>query len=190
MTRKNFLIRLVAVVLIMTAMLSTTATAAAPHETEYKTVYITWQYPIPPSEKGDKLNMSVGVLMNGQTYAPHDVFDILDIPKCPKCEGTILTVDGVTDVYYPLRESAEQFGYTVLWAPKSEQDGEVLDHWVYIAQKETNGVWVQVLDHEVPEDNYKFYGYHYAHCDDGQYCWFVTEDDMNSIPKENATIVK
>lgn len=193
MTRKNLFTFLVAVMLILSASLSTaSATNAGVNQvdgTDLKTVYLTWQYPIPASEKGDKLNMAVGVLINGVTYAPHDVFTVLDIPKCPKCEGTILTVDGVTGVYYPLRESAEQFGYSVLWAPRSEHNGTVVSHWVYIAKAEPDMVWIQTESTPVPEDNYTLYEHHYAYSDDSTYWWFVSEDDTHSVPKTEATVV-
>lgn len=196
MTRKNFILRLIAVALVLSAILPTAA-ASAPlvvnqgeSDGELKTIYITWQYPIPPSEKGDKLNMSVGVLVNGKTYASHDVFNVLGIPKCPYCEGTVMTVDGETSVYYPLRESAEQFGYSVLWAPKSEQDGNVLEYWVYIAKKDVGTDWIQVMYNEVSEDNYKYYEYYYAYSDDSEYWKVVWGDETECIPKEKATVME
>lgn len=195
MTRKSFILQLIAMVIMLSAILAA-ASASEPVEAsqedsngELKTVYITWQYPIPPSEKGDKLNMSVGVLVNGKTYASHDVFDVLGIPKCPYSEGTIMTVDGTTNVYYPLRESAEQFGYSVLWAPKNEQDGKVGSYWVYVAEKEAGSNWVQVVYHEDPEDNCKYYDYYYA-SDSGEDWCFVWDDETKFIPKDSATVIE
>lgn len=194
MTRKNLFMLLVAVVLISSATLSTaSATNVDVNQMvseELETVYITWQYPIPPSEKGDKLNMSVGVLLNGVTYASHDVFTVLDIPKCPKCEGTILTVDGVTGVYYPLRASAEQFGYSVLWAPRSEHNGKVVKYWVYLAQQEPDKVWIETKSTPDPGDNYTLYEHHYVYSDETTYWWFVSEDETFTVPHEKATIVE
>ncbi len=195
MTRKNLFAFMVAAALIASATLSTASAASinaavnpATNE-DLQTVYITWQYPIPPSEKGDKLNMSVGVLIDGVTYASHDVFTILDIPKCPVCEGTILTVDGVTGVYYPLRASAEQFGYSVLWAPRSDHNGEVVDYWVYIAQKAPEKVWIQIKSTPSPEDNYSLYEHHYVSSDETTYWWFTSENEKSVIPHEEATII-
>lgn len=198
MTRKNFILLLIAVALVLSAMLPA-ASASEPLVVdqeelgeEIQTVYITWQYPIPPSEKGDKLNMSVGVLMDGKTYASQEVFDILDIPKCPycpHCKGITMTVDGETGTYYPLRESAEQFGYAVLWAPNSEQDGEVLDHWVYIAKENMGTNWVQVVFGESQETGYKYYRYFYAYPDDESWCvdW---DDETERFPKANVNIME
>lgn len=194
MTRKNFNILCVVMFLITTMLLTVPATALEVTQWDsnenLKTVYITWQYPIPSSEKGDKLNMSVGVLINGVMYASHDVFNLLGIPKCPVCEGTVITVDGETAVYYPLRKSAEQFGYSVLWAQKNEWDGNTTDYWVYIAKKQPDSQWVQVVSTEVPEDNYKSYDYHYAYSDDTTYRWFVTEDEVHFVLKEDAIVVE
>lgn len=192
MTRKNLFAFLAAAIMIAATTLPASAINVAENpETneELQTVYITWQYPIPPSEKGDKLNMSVGVLINGVTYASHDVFTVLGIPKCPVCEGTILTVDGVTSVYYPLRKSAEQFGYSVLWAPRSEHNGEVVKHWVYIAQRAPENVWIQIKSTPDPEDNYTLYEHHYVSSDETTYWWFTSESERSVIPHENATII-
>lgn len=198
MTRKNFILLLTAVALVLSAILPA-ASASEPLVVdqeelgeEIQTVYITWQYPIPPSEKGDKLNMSVGVLMDGKTYVSQEVFDILDIqkcPYCPHCKGITMTVDGETGTYHPLRESAEQFGYSVLWAPNSEQDGEVLDHWVYIAKKNTGSNWVQVVFGESQETGYKYYRYFYAYPDGESWCvdW---DDETERFPKANVNIME
>lgn len=194
MTRKNFIIRLIAVVLTLSAIMST-ASATTPEANNadnenLKTVYVTWEFPIPPSEKGDKLNMSVGVLVNDKTYVTSDVLNVLGISQLPKSEGLAITVENVTEMYYPLRKNAEQNGYSVLWAPKSEQDGKVLDYWVYIAQKQDGNEWVQVVEHEVAEDNYKCYQYRYAYFADNQYCYLNYEGETCFIPNEDATIVE
>lgn len=193
MTRKNFISLLVAVVLVLSASQSVASASEQleVNQEELRTIYITWQSPIPPFEKGDKLNMSVGVLVDGQTYAPQEVLDILGIHKCPycsHCKGITMTVDGETDIYYPLRENAEQFGYSVLWAPNSEQDGEILDHWVYIAKKNTGTNWVQVVFSESQEDGYKNYRYYYAYLDDEFWCvdW---DEKTKRISKESVNIM-
>ena len=195
MTRKNFIFRLIAVLLVFSAILSSASAFAL--EVNYgesnenlKIVYVTWQYPIPPSEEGDKLTIDTGVLVNNTTYVSDNIFNVLDIPKSPEHEGLTITVDGYTNVYYPLRQSAEQSGYSILWAPKNEQDGKVLDYWVYIAKKDQGKNWIQVVDHEVPEDNYKYYDYYYAYSDDSNYWWSVAEKEIHSISKESATIVE
>lgn len=198
MTRKSFIPCLIVVALMLTTILPA-ASASEPlamnqrgPDEELQTVYITWQYPIPPSERGDKLNMSVGVLMDGKTYASQEVFDILGIQKCPHCshcKGVTMTVDGETGVYYPLREGVEQFGYSVLWAPNSEQGGEALNYWVYIAKKDTGTNWVQVVFGEDQETGYKNYRYFYAYPDDESWCidW---EDETERIPKKDVTVVE
>lgn len=197
MTRKNFIILLIVVVALVLPTILPSTSDPEPLEVnqeelgeELQTVYITWQYPIPPSEKGDKLNVSEGVLMDGKTYATQDVFDVLGIPKSSGSEGTVITVDGFTDVYYPLRESAEQFDYSVLWAPNSEQNGEILDHWVYIAKENTGTNWVQVVFGENQEKMvYKNYRYFYAY-PDGEFWCIDRDDETERFPKANVKIME
>lgn len=198
MTRKSFILRLVVMVLAMSMFLPS-ASASTPLEAsvfepdgELQTIYVTWQYPIPSSEKGDKLNASVGVLLDGKTYASQDVFDILGIPKCPECphcKGVTITVDGETGMYYPLRESAEQSGYSVLWAPNNEENGQSLNYWVYIAEEETGASWVRAEWAVAPDGGNKSYSYFYAHLKDGYWCvdW---GDKTERIPKESATVME
>lgn len=211
MTRKSFVpkpiavafvlsaIKLIAVALVLYAILLK-ASAAGPFEASVfepnkdpRTVYITWQYPIPPSEKGDKLNVSVGVLLDGKTYASQDVFDILNIPKCPECphcKGVTITVDGETGMYYPLRESAEQSGYSVLWAPNREEDGQKLDYWVYIAKKEMGTDWARIEWGVSQDGSHKSYLYVYGYLEDGR--WHIDWDDeeQGRLLEENATVME
>lgn len=198
MTRKSFILRL-AVIAIALSMFLLTAFASEPLEAsvwepdgEFQTIYVTWQYPIPSSEKGDKLNMSVGVLVDGKTYVSQEVFDLLGIPKCPECphcKGITITVDGETDTYYPLRENAEQFGYSVLWAPDAEEDGKVVDHRVYIARKDVGTNWIRTVYKNDQDADYKIYLHFYAY-QEGD-CWCIDwGDETERIPEENVTVME
>lgn len=198
MTRKSFIFKLIAAVLMLFAIIPS-ALASAPLEAsvwetdgKLQTIYIAWQSPIPSSQKGDKLNMSVGVLIDGKTYASQDVFDILNIPKCPECshcKGVTITVDGFTDVYYPLRENAEQFSYSVLWAPDRQENGQKLSYQVYIAKKEMGTNWIQTEWAVDAETGRKVYWYAYAYQEDGYWCvdW---GDETKRIPEKNVTIME
>lgn len=198
MTRKIIALKLIAVALVLFVIIPS-ARASAPLEAsvweedgKLQTIYIAWQPPIPSSQKGDKLNMSVGVLIDGKTYASQNVFDILNIPKCPECshcKGVTITVDGFTNVYYPLRENAEQSGYSVLWAPDRQENGQKLSYMVHIAKKEMGTNWVQTKWAVNVETGYENYWYAYAYQEDG--CWYVDwGDETERIPEENLVIME
>lgn len=198
MTRKIIILKMIAVALVLSAIIphalaSERITVNREEIGENpQTVYITWQNPIPSSKKGDKLNMSVGVMVDGRVYASQEVFDILDIPKCPECphcKGVAITVDGEAGTYYPLRENAEQYGYSVLWAPRNEEDGKAIDYWVYIAEEDLGTDWVRVVFGNNQEANYKTYIYYYAY-KEGRYWYVDWGDETERIPNRKITVME